>query len=88
MFYQFSTPEQLQSDQNCHFESDLIAKEDRILKKTRTTPYHPQGDGALTADMLDTAMKEQPGEWDSHIQRVCLTYNSCIQSTTDYTAFF
>jgi transposase InsO family protein len=96
LFCRFSTPEQLHSDQGRQFESDLIAEVCRILKihKTRTTPYHPQGDGLVERfnrtllDMLATMTKEQPGDWDGHIRRVCLAYNSSIQATTGYTPFF
>ena len=96
LFCPFSTPEQLHSDQGRQFESDLIAEVCRILKihKTRTTPYHPQGDGLVERfnrtllDMLATMTKEQPGDWDGHIRRVCLAYNSSIQATTGYTPFF
>ena len=38
--------------------------------------------------MLATTTKEQPSDWDSHIQRLCLAYNSSIQATTGYTPFF
>jgi len=49
MFFRFSPPEQLHSDQGGQFESDLIAEVCKILqiKKSRTTPYHPQGDGLV-----------------------------------------
>ena len=44
MFCRFSPPEQLHSDQDRQFKSDLIKHICRILnvQKTRTSPYHPQ----------------------------------------------
>ena len=68
----------------------------KLLKicKTRTTPYHPQGDGLVERfnrtllDMLATTLKEQPTDWEDHLQKVCLAYNSSIQSTIGYTPFF
>ena len=43
MFFWFSPPEQLHSDQGRQFESELIAEICKLLQicKTRTTPYHP-----------------------------------------------
>ena len=96
LFCRFSPPEQLHSDQGRQFESDLVAEVCKLLKicKTRTTPYHPQGDGLVERfnrtllDMLATTLKEQPTDWEDHLRKVCLAYNSSIQSTTGYTSFF
>eukprot|EP00731_Ephydatia_muelleri_P009815 Em0005g401a len=43
----FSPPEQLHSDQGRQFESELLAEVCSLLKvrKSHTTPYHPQGNG-------------------------------------------
>eukprot|EP00731_Ephydatia_muelleri_P033166 Em0025g122a len=45
MFCRFSPPEQLHSDQGRQFESELLAEVCSLLKvrKSHTTPYHPQG---------------------------------------------
>ena len=47
VFMRYSVPEQLHSDQGHQFESHLISEVCKMLhiKKTRTTPYHPQCDG-------------------------------------------
>ena len=49
MFCRFSPPEQLHSDQDRQFESALVKEICNILgvKKTHTTPYHPQGNGMV-----------------------------------------
>ena len=46
-FLRFSLPEQIYSDQGGQVESKSFQEMARILqiKKTRTTPYHPQSDG-------------------------------------------
>ena len=43
MFWRFSPPEQLLSDQGHQFESQLMAEVCKLLgiQKSRTTPYHP-----------------------------------------------
>ena len=49
VFSRFGMPAQLHSDQGPQFESKLMAELCKLLgiKKTRTTPYHPQGDGMV-----------------------------------------
>ena len=48
-FLRFSLPEQLHSDQGQQFESDVIKEVTNMLqiKKSRTSPYHPQSDGPV-----------------------------------------
>ena len=94
-FCRFSTPEQLHSDQGRQFESELLAEICKVLgiRKSRTTPYHPQSDGLVERfnrtllDMLATTVKECPLQWESHLKKVCFAYNTSIQATTGFTPF-
>eukprot|EP00731_Ephydatia_muelleri_P006147 Em0003g395a len=96
LFFRFSPPEQLHSDQGRQFESELVAQICKILNisKSRTTPYHPQGDGLVERfnrtllDMLATTAERKPFEWEDHLQRVCFAYNTSVHPTTGYTPFF
>ena len=71
VFLRFSPPEQLHSDQRRQFESTLMAEICKILqiKKTRTTPYHPQCDGLVERfnrtllSMLATSTENHPYYW-------------------------
>ena len=70
MFFRFSPPEQLHSDQGRQFESELLAEVCKLLHihKTRTTPYHPQSDGLVERfnrtrlTMLATSVQKHPFE--------------------------
>ena len=56
MFCRFSPPEQLHSDQGRQFESELLKEICTLLhiRKTRTTPYHPQCNGMVGAIQSDS----------------------------------
>ena len=96
LFLRFSPPEQLHSDQGRQFESELVAQICKILNisKSRTTPYHPQGDWLVERfnrtllDMLAPTAERKPFEWEDHLQRVCFAYNTSVHPTTGYTPFF
>ena len=96
VFLRFSISEQLHSDQGRQFESKLIAEVCRLLniQKTRTTPYHSQSDGLVERfnrtllDMLSTCTKDHPFDWEHHICKVCMAYNSSVQASTGYTPFY
>ena len=96
LFLRFSTPEQLHLDQGRQFESDLIAEVCKLLhiEKSRTTPYHPQGDGLVERynrtlfNMLSTTVKDHPHNWEDHIRKVCMAYNTCVHPTTGFTPFY
>ena len=72
MFCRFSPPEQLHSDQGRQFESELVKEICKLLgvRKTHTTPYHPQGNGMVERfnrtllDMLSTTVGDHPSNWE------------------------
>ena len=96
MFCRFSPPEQLHSDQGRQFESDLLKEICDIfqIKKSRTTPYHPQCDGQVERfnrtllHMLTTTLKGHPFDWEDHLAKVCMAYNTSIHSTTGFSPYF
>ena len=95
-FCRYSMPEQLHSDQGAQFQTNLIAEVCRILKieKSRTTLYHPQCDGVVEQfnrtllDMLATTTGNHPHDWEIHLRKVCLAYNTSVHSTTGYSPFY
>ena len=96
MFCRFSPPEQLHSDQGRQFESELMKEICKLLNicKTRTTPYHPQCDGLVERfnrtllDMLATATRQHPFNWEDHIRKVCMAYNTSVHASTGFTPFY
>ena len=88
-------PESLHIDQGQNFESALIQEICQLLgvKKTRTTPYHPQTDGLVerfnrtVLDMLSMAVQQDEHEWDLLLPQVMLAYRTSVQETTGTTPF-
>ena len=95
LFCRFSLPEQLHSDQGRQFESEILTLLCKFLHidKTRTTPYQSQSDGLVERfnrtliQMLSTCIEDHPFEWEDHIHKVCMAYNSSKQATTGYSPF-
>ena len=97
-FCQYRVPQQLHSDQGSQYESELIQEVCKILdiKKTRTTPHHPSctcnGEierfNRTLADILATTLDNRHLDWDRHVKKACLAYNTSVHSTTGYTPFF
>ena len=93
VFLRFSAPEQLHSDQGRQFESQLLSEVCKLMHihKTRTTPYHPQSDGLVERfnrtmlAMLATCAKDNPLDWEKHVRKVCMAYNTSVQASTGYT---
>ena len=96
VFLRFSVPEQQHTDQGRQFESQLLHEICKLLNihKTRTTPYHPQSDGLVERlnrtllSMLSTCTHDHPFNWEQQLRKVCMAYNSSVQSSTGNTPFY
>ena len=86
----FGVPTVIHSDQGKQFESQLFLELCKMLniRKTRTTPYHPQSDGLVErfnrtlASMLRAYVNEHHTDWDEHLPYVLMAYRSTEQETT------
>ena len=89
----FGTPLELHSDQGRNFESELIKEMCEILgiKKTRTTPCHPQSDGMVErynrtlATQLSMFVNENHSDWDEHSHTVLMAYRTAVHESTGQT---
>jgi hypothetical protein len=89
-FSLFGMPRWIHSDQGSNFESELFQELCKLLdiKKTRTTPYHPQSDGMVERfnrtcqQMLKVFINENRSDWDDHLAQVLMAYRSSAHEST------
>ena len=92
----YGIPLKLHSDQGAQFESNIIKELCTIMgiSKTRTTPYHPMGNGLTERfnktliKMIGTLENHQKRDWKSHLPSLIHAYNSMKQETTGQSPFF
>jgi len=89
----FGVPMELHSDQGRNFESMIFKEvcEKLGIKKTRTTPLHPQSDGMVERfnrtleEHLKKVVDKNQKDWDEHIALFLMAYRSSIHDTTSTT---
>ena len=89
----YGCPEQLHSDQGRQMESTLFAAvcEKLGIRKTRTTPYHPAGDGRVErlnrtiVGALRAHVQQSPQCWNQFLPIVLMAYRTAEHSSTGFT---
>jgi len=97
VFCYMGLPEQLHSDQGANFQSDLFKELCQLWRvdQTRTTPYHPQGNGVVErnnralGDSLRAALRESgQSEWDDLVPQIMRAIRSTPHALTGETPNF
>ncbi len=95
VFCVYGFPERIHTDQGINFESELIAELLALsgVSKSRTTAYHPMGNGITErfnrtlGNMLRSLPLRSKDKWPQQIQTLTFAYNSTVHETTGYAPF-
>lgn len=96
LFLEYGFPKRIHSDQGANFESKLI-KELLALSgvdKSRTTPYHPMGNGIAErfnrtlGSMIRTLPPKSKVKWPQMLRLLTFCYNCTEHETTGFAPFY
>ena len=93
-FSTYGPPQILHSDQGRNFESAIFTQVLHAfgVSKSRTTPYHPQGDGMVerfnrTLLQLLRAYVDSQNDWETYLPYVLYAYRTSQHTTTGVSPF-
>lgn len=95
-FIHYGFPFKLHSDKAQNFESKVIRHLCKLagIKKTRTTPYHPMGNGQVERfnqtllQMLGTLDSSKKSDWKSYVSPLVHAYNATRHDSTGFSPFY
>lgn len=91
-FLKFGVPARIHFDQGHSFESSLIQQLCGLhgIEKSRTTPYHPVGNGSNRTlhNLLRTLPVSQKRDWNSCLPQVLYCYKTTPHQATGQSPFF
>ena len=95
-FVHYGFPEEILSDQGRNLESQLISDlcELTQVKKLRTTPYRPEGNGSCVQfnrtliSMLGILPDDFKSKWPQHISTLVYAYNCTHSNITGFSPYY
>lgn len=95
-FCVYGFPDRIHSDQGANFESQLIREMLQVagVKKSRTTAYHPMGNGTAErfnrtlGNMIRSLPPRSKEKWSQLLQTLTFAYNCTAHESTGYAPFY
>ena len=95
VFSVLGVPDVLHSDQGQNFESTILKETLQAfgIAKSRTTAYHPQGDGMVERlnrsllQLLRLYVDKEPADWERYLPLVLYAYRTAVHSSTGVSPF-
>lgn len=95
-FCVYGFPDRIHSDQGANFESQLIRELLQVagVKKSRTTAYHPMGNGHVErfnrtlGNMVRALPPRSKEKWSQLLQTLTFAYNCTAHESTGYAPFY
>ena len=92
----YGVPQQLHSEQGSNLNAEVNQKLCQLLgiERTRTTAYHPQGNGQVerfnctVEAMLAKMVGDHHSDWDKHLQKALFAYRTSLHESTGYSPYF
>ena len=92
----FGFPKKIHHDQGGEFNNRLFQRLHDLsgIAGSRTTPYHPMGDGQVERmnrtiiNMLKTLEEKEKNNWKAHLPQLAFAYNATINKSTGYSPYF